>query len=317
MRRKFSLLLAMIMLLGIFTGCAPEEQGETSDPVETTTQAPVPDVLKLELSATEKKALIDAYYVWLSTQQPGGYEELKWADFSDTAETGCTYSGYRYYGTFGDCIVWFRGNVHGTPNEVEIAGAVFAHPYYADYFVYNNQTLYTLQEAYDRGMISKEDVATVAGYHADYNAEAAKNPNAVVMDLTLTPEKEREIKQAYYDSLKDKDGYSVEKMPLRVVTNYEGVYALWIYDKNEGSGLGWVTTVSLKKPGAQEFFAGYVDSYEFTCIDNTFIKIYANNRFYELVEAWEEGVLSAAHVELLLEGNRYMNRYGYPKDWRS
>ena len=137
------------------------------------------------------------------------------------------------------------------------------------------------------------------------------------MDLTLTPEKEREIKQAYYDSLKDKDGYSVEKMPLRVVTNYEGVYALWIYDKNEGSGLGWVTTVSLKKPGAQEFFAGYVDSYEFTCIDNTFIKIYANNRFYELVEAWEEGVLSAAHVELLLEGNRYMNRYGYPKDWRS
>lgn len=113
MCRKISLLLAIIMLLGSFAGCAPEGQGETSDPaettdpVETTTQAPVPDVLKLELSATEKKALIDAYYVWLSTQQAGGYEELKWADFSDTAETGCTYSGYRYYGTFGDCIVWF------------------------------------------------------------------------------------------------------------------------------------------------------------------------------------------------------------------
>lgn len=166
-------------------------------------------------------------------------------------------------------------------------------------------------------MISKEDVATVAGYHADYNAEAAKNPNAVVMDLTLTPEKEQEIKQAYYDSLKDKEGYSVEKMPLRIVTNYEGVYSLWIYDKAEGTGLAWVTTVSLKKPGAQEFFTGYVDSYEFTRVDNTFIKIYANNRFYELVGAWEEGILSVAHVELLLEGNRYMNRYNYPNDWRS
>ena len=276
-----------------------------TDPAET------PDVFDLTLADQEKDALVETYYTWRSTQQ-GVYYKLAWADFSDTAEKGPTYSGYRYYGTFGDCIVWFRGDVKGTATEVKIADSTFKHPCNADYYVNKDNTLYTLQQAYEQGLISAADVAAVAKNHADYNAAAAENPKAALMELPLTPEKEQHIKQVYLNQLTNPGSNTVDNLPLRVISNYNGVCAVWI--GKSSVTMNMETTLLLKKPSVEGKFTG---SYVFTFPDSEKFRIYANDRVYGIETAYEEGILTPEHVELLLEGNRYLHKNSFPVDWKS
>lgn len=304
MRRKISLILSVIMLPSALSGCQLGKLGETD-------RAQKPEVFELTLSDGEKDTVIKSYYAWRKSQQ-GIYYELSWEDFSDTEEKGRTYSGYRYYGTYGDCVVWFRGGVSGAATETKIADSTFSHPCGADYYVTKANTLYTLQEAYEQKMISAKNVAAVAKHHADYNAAAKQNPDAALMELPVAAEKEQEIKRTYLSQLTDPGSYTVDNMPLRVISNYEGVCAVWI---GKSTGVTpMLTQVKLKKTDADGGPAGY---YVFLFPDSAKFRIYANSRIYSIETAYEAGVLTPEHIELLLEGNRYLHKAIYPDDWKS
>lgn len=123
-------------------------------------------VAELTLSEEMKEKIQTAYY----EEHPRKYgqpDEWFWRDLKDPAPR--YYDGYRYYGTFEDCVVWFVGSTADMYWQITVAGSVFSHSEWGNLIVYRDGKNYQLSEAYALGYISAEDVAIVAQRHEAFN----------------------------------------------------------------------------------------------------------------------------------------------------
>lgn len=119
-----------------------------------------------ELEAAFKKNLIEGTSFELSADTV----EKLWAGAKPQRNYPRN-GGYIYYGTFNDCVVWFAaGNTHAI-TDFELAGSRFYFTSGCTFTVCRDGKLIQLQEAYEQGFISAEDIAIVAERHAEYHAK--------------------------------------------------------------------------------------------------------------------------------------------------
>lgn len=165
MTRKIWLLLVLILAALLLFGCAEKETAQTS-------------VFDLQLSEEKKQEILsavsDAYI-------PPPY---RWAQHSD-APGEYTYGGFRYYGTFGDAIVWMAADE--TSNQVSGCSAGYAimtHPCESEMYIYVDGENYLLEHAVDRGQLSADDMLIVAKRHWTYNKAVESAQETTVLDTT-------------------------------------------------------------------------------------------------------------------------------------
>ena len=75
----------------------------------------------------------------------------------------------RYYGEYSDCVpVMFLEPIPGVimDIDIEVAGSVFHYTDPIEITVWKDGEFYTLQEAYDQNLLTKEQIATIASIHS-------------------------------------------------------------------------------------------------------------------------------------------------------
>ena len=102
---------------------------------------------------------------------PEGYDEHMPPDLEQTIkkameEEGKVFAFERYYGTYGDCVVWFAGGISCAFMTKEIAGYKFIYPSGFTIDVYRNGQILSLEEAYQKRWLSKNQIKLLAEYHA-------------------------------------------------------------------------------------------------------------------------------------------------------
>lgn len=150
----------LLSLVFCFTGCQQEEVDERKL-----------SVFDLKISDEAKKEVVLAMYVWAKEKEGVDYPMKNWDYYADPPGQYSMH-GDRYYGTFDDCIVWCSPSTADSFTDFELAGSRFIHPTLCLFYVCRDGKHFTLQEAYDLGYISAEDVAIVAERHAAYNEAA-------------------------------------------------------------------------------------------------------------------------------------------------
>ena len=102
---------------------------------------------------------------------PEGYDEHMPPDLEQTIkkameEEGKVFVFEKYYGTYGDCVVWFAGGISCAFMTKEIAGYKFIYPSSFTIDVYRNGQILPLEEAYQKRWLSKNQIKLLAEYHA-------------------------------------------------------------------------------------------------------------------------------------------------------
>ena len=139
--RRLSFLLTVFLLLTIFTGC-----GTPSIPSSA------------ELSVELKAEIGEAWHSQFA-------QELLWNEGDDYKR------GYaRYYGTHKGMVILFiesDTNIAAT-GSITVAGQEMIWGYEFDIYVYVNETICTLSQAYSRELLSDKDVKQIAAIHDYY-----------------------------------------------------------------------------------------------------------------------------------------------------
>lgn len=163
MRGKICLLLAIILILGTLAACQRKDERELS-------------VFEIKFSNDAVNELEEAYrhryledLAWLGEEESLAALEKSWEAVKPLQNDNPNPFSYRYYGTFGDCVVWFIQGELQSEVRFELAGSEFWNSVTCDFYICREGELITLQEAYENGYISAEDVAIVAARHAEYN----------------------------------------------------------------------------------------------------------------------------------------------------
>lgn len=153
----------MLLVCVLFCFAACKEQQEQRDERELS-------VFELTYSQELRDEVLEAQSRWKIEQYGYDDNEIPW-EFNTNVPGSLVSSGYRYYGTFDDCIVWFIGGDVDGFTEFYLGEAYFHHYKGARFYVCRNGVHMTLQEAYEQSLISDADVAIVAERHKAYNDE--------------------------------------------------------------------------------------------------------------------------------------------------
>lgn len=157
--KKLFVWVLIVVMLFCLAGC--------QKPVDE--QKPVDDrdlsVFELSLSDELKEKAEAAYVKWYEKAY-GKTPEIAWV-WEDTG-TGVIQrfsNNCRYYGTFDGAVVWFSAEDWETPRGFELGGSYFGFGFSSDFHMYKDGEYYPLMLAYNRGMISEEDLAIIAQRH--------------------------------------------------------------------------------------------------------------------------------------------------------
>jgi len=131
------------------------------------------------LDETKKKEILNTY----------SYDRISWYDIdSKNSRTG---DGMRCYGVFENCIVLFESTELDVIKTKKIADSEFTHSSSFVLYAYHDNCLYSLEEAYDKGLISSDDVETAAKRHRiveDYLRSLRTVDNTTENETTKIPE---------------------------------------------------------------------------------------------------------------------------------
>ena len=157
MLRKIAFLITLVMLLSIVTGC-----GKVDERTLSLFKLEFSDEAVAELEVAYKNRLIEE----ASFDIPDDTVQMHWEGVKPKGLVG---GGYLYYGTFDDCVVWVSQGQTEAIVDFELAGSRFYNRNGISFFVCREGKLIMLEEAYEPGFISAEDIAIVANRHWEYN----------------------------------------------------------------------------------------------------------------------------------------------------
>lgn len=188
-----------------------------------------------------------------------------------------------YYGTYQDNALALRITTScliGTfdRHEDEIAGFLFSYNDYNPFFIYYKRTFTPLKEAYENGMVSKEDV------------EQIHKLNDLRMDKDLYDR----ISRDYYAAYGKSEGIEADDA---IIKDFYGIYQ----DNAAAVYFSEMYFCAITK----EDIAGV----RFIFPDSRTIYIYRDGVFTRLKEAYDEGIVSKEDVLQIYE------RYGRSKDY--
>lgn len=219
-----------------------------------------------------------------------------------------------YYGTFGDCIIFAK---YGLPGDgidcgwwlVDVAGYQFDRHVYA----YVNDKVYYLDDAYNQGFLSDDDIASIAKRHEEYLKFREENYDMFGEGGTVPPrvpylrfspdlepisnKKVEDVNRAFLclylnttiEELEQKYGedYLEDLEYLRVIRNYD--WTSPYYGTIDGCVVFSIISYQMGNPSVE--IAGY------TLNANTFV--YSKKNMYRLEQAYLEGVLDDEDIALL------------------
>lgn len=159
MMKRWTAIFVIFLLLSLLVACA--QPAPAADERELS-------VFELTISDEMKQKIQNAYYDWYEETHGFAARRAEW-NWEDTTDGRFSFEGYRYYGTFDACTVWFVGGTADMVWDVTVAGSEFSHSAAGNLFAYRNGKHYTLEQAYALGYISAEDVAIVAQRHEAFN----------------------------------------------------------------------------------------------------------------------------------------------------
>ena len=81
-----------------------------------------------------------------------------------------------YYGTHGDCVAIFYPGQLTAERTLEVAGVEITYGYFFNIYVYHSGTLCKLEEAYQNGLLTKENIEFIAKHHNDVHLILSDNP---------------------------------------------------------------------------------------------------------------------------------------------
>ncbi|MBP3568098.1 MAG: hypothetical protein J6J44_00500 [Lachnospiraceae bacterium] len=73
--------------------------------------------------------------------------------------------GARYYGIYGDCIAVFESTMLCWVETKQVADSEFTHSSSFVIWIYHDGEFCTIEEAWEQGLLTKEQVALMAEYH--------------------------------------------------------------------------------------------------------------------------------------------------------
>ncbi|MBR4108955.1 MAG: hypothetical protein IKK41_01340 [Oscillospiraceae bacterium] len=157
MLRKTAFVIVFVLLLSLMSGC-----GKVDERTLSLFKLEFSDEAVAELEVAYKNRLIEDS----SFDIPDDTVQMYWEGVKPKGLVG---GGYLYYGTFDDCVVWVNPTTGQAITDFELAGLRFYYNTTISFFVCRNSELIMLEEAYEQGFISAEDVAIVADRHWEYN----------------------------------------------------------------------------------------------------------------------------------------------------
>lgn len=208
-----------------------------------------------------------------------------------------------YYGKFNGCEVFLPLYKSGYDDAIEyyyVAGYGIFFPCLGyDIYVHKDGTFYEIADAYEKGYISKEDVAEIAEIQGTLpeKTDPPEKNGIGGRDREIRNsyrEKEFELRRKFIEFLGETDPAYADIDPSNV--KFESTYGT--YD-------GWEAFLPLYKEGyddAENYFsiAGY-EMY-FPCLGYE-IYVHKDGEFYELADAYENGYIGEDVVAAVAEGN--------------
>ncbi len=88
---------------------------------------------------------------------------------------------FRYYGTFGNCIIWAQVGIHDTITEYDLEFYKFYFSNGARIKVYRNGQIYDLQEAYDKGILDIDNARKLYHRYLTYEAYLTSDRSAPIL----------------------------------------------------------------------------------------------------------------------------------------
>ena len=84
---------------------------------------------------------------------------------------GLSWGGCVYYGTYRNCVVWFQSGQTQAVETKNIAGYKFTYQVGFALHVYRNGEFMYLEDAYEKGYISRSQVKKIWKYHKSLNEQ--------------------------------------------------------------------------------------------------------------------------------------------------
>lgn len=155
LKMKCRFLAACLFAAILASGCSSEiviEGKATGTSTAQTVGGVIPQLPGYEVpfSADKQQEISDA---WIDKY--GKWYILNWDVYT------------RYYGTYGDSVVFFNnGDIAASVlSEIRVAESVFKHGSGFSLNVYRDGEIYNLEDAYENGILTKEQIAEIAEYH--------------------------------------------------------------------------------------------------------------------------------------------------------
>lgn len=165
MKRFFLLALSCLLMAAAFAGCAeavPRNTQAAAQPTVTPTTTPHPSTAVLGVTVEQLTAakMEEIAAAWLANMghRPGWYTE----------GNGQPVDGLRYYGTYNGYDILFERTQLTCVTTKEIGGISFTCPQSFVLYAYSDGVFYDLEEAFDKGLISQENLQEAAKIHLSY-----------------------------------------------------------------------------------------------------------------------------------------------------
>ena len=214
---------------------------------------------------------------------------------------------YYYYGTFSDVIVWFAAQAKSEAMEFVLADSRFYFPASGKFWATKDDEQYSLEEAFEQGLLTAEDIALVAKRHescnpAVLNADRPANTGdeTGLSLFELNPEEaEAEAKRAH-------EAYWVSKNPNIDYAPYAVEFVRYENGKRVSGGEPYYGTFG---DTVVWFSSGTADSIEdFNMAGSNFwygssCTFYAckDGTVYSMGEAYLLGYLNAADIAVIAQ----------------
>lgn len=165
------------------------------------------------LDETKKEEILDSY----------SYDRISWYDIdSEYARNGY---GMRCYGEFESCIVLFESTEATVIKTKKIADSEFTHTSSFGLYAYHDNCLYSLEEAYDKGFISSDEVEIAAERHRiveDYLRSLRTVDNTTENEITKIPEETTGVPEDTTRVPEETTGKPIETKPPSVPADTTG-----------------------------------------------------------------------------------------------
>ncbi len=177
-RFKITVLAVLVLAIALLSvsckDASANKAGEAENSINDTTEDS-PSTTDPDEPQDEKYLKAKASIIELDEETKKEIEhiafDIPWLDYELLRDRKV--SDFRCYGDFDGCLVIFIGSTGALRKTIVIADYEFSHNYTFEIFGYCNNTLYKLEEAYEKGYISEENIAIAAERHRNVESYRA------------------------------------------------------------------------------------------------------------------------------------------------